>query len=69
MRAGAAGAYPRLGNAHPSSRMLPSVIGGAGGVIKRHSMTSSARAKSGGGIVRPIALAVFKLTINSTFVD
>jgi hypothetical protein len=34
-----------------------------------HSITSSARARSVGGMVRPSALAVFKLTIRSTLVD
>jgi len=34
-----------------------------------HSMTSSARPRIKGGIVRPSALAVFRLTNRSTFVD
>src|SRR5215472_13991178 len=33
-----------------------------------HSITSSARARSGAGIVKPSALAVLRLTINSYFV-
>ena len=33
-----------------------------------HSMTSSARASSAGGTVRPRAFAVFRLTTNSNFV-
>jgi len=36
----------------PSLRMLPSVIG-SGRVLGVHSITSSARASSVGGIVRP----------------
>src|SRR5262249_52410513 len=34
-----------------------------------HSITSSARASSVGGTVRPSALAVLRLMISSTFVD
>ena len=34
-----------------------------------HSMTSSARARSGSGIVRPSALVAFRLITSSTFVD
>jgi hypothetical protein len=35
----------------------------------RYSITSSARASSVGGMSRPSAFAVLRLTINSTFVD
>src|SRR6516164_10244281 len=35
---------------------------------RTHSMTSSARPINGNGIVKPSALAVFRLIINSTFV-
>src|SRR5262245_21437872 len=34
-----------------------------------HSITSSARPRSGNGIVRPSVLAVLRLMISSTFVD
>ena len=42
--------------------MRPTVIG------RIHSITSSALASSGSGIVSPSALAVLRLMINSTFV-
>ena len=53
---------PRLPFAMPVG--IGSLVGGL-----HHSMTSSARAESDGGIVRPSALAVFKFSNKSTLVD
>ena len=50
------GGYPLVGQMIPARRVA-------------HSITSSARARSVGGIVRPRALAVLRLTMSSTLVD
>jgi hypothetical protein len=48
--------------------MLPSVIGGPGGLLGVHSITSSANASTVGGIWRPSAFAVLRLMTSSNLV-
>ena len=54
---------------HPEhAHIAERVIGGPGGCLGRHSMTSSARASNEGGISRPSAFAVLRLMTSSNWV-
>jgi len=57
-----------FGRSCSASAAEPSAVVAGGGGGAAHSMTSSARARIEGGIVRPSALAVLRLTTSSKMV-